>query len=310
MSNLLQKKTAILGATGHIAKSLIFGLDKNVGYRLFLFARDEERLNQFVRAHCHGVVNCLPFNQFNDTNYDVVINCIGIGDPAKLKNAGGAIFRLTETFDNMVLDYLERHPDTLYINFSSGAVYGTDFDAAVSDSSYLTLEINNIVPQNYYGISKINAEAKHRGLPQKNIVDLRVFSFFSRFIDSESKFFINEIISCLKTYEILKTGPGNIVRDYIHPEDLLNLVEKCIDKHSLNDVFDVYSLKPVTKFEVLDYFVKQHGLKYYVNDKLFVSTATGTKDCYFSNNKKAEKIGYFPRFTSLQSIIEGSKAIL
>jgi len=56
-----------------------------------------------------------------------VINCVGIGDPGKLRNEMSSIFRVTERFDNLVLDYLECHPSALYLNMSSGAAYGQDF---------------------------------------------------------------------------------------------------------------------------------------------------------------------------------------
>ena len=91
---------------------------------------------------------------------------------------------------------------------------------------------------------------------------------------------------------------------------MMSLIDKCITKQTINDVFDVYSLKPVTKFEILDYFTVQYGLKYIVKNNVNILTATGIKEHYYSNNKKAQEIGYIPQFTSMDSIIQESRAIL
>lgn len=305
------KKIAILGATGHIAKSLINGFCGTGKFELFLFARSLDCLGEFLTSiQCIDAVLPKQFNKFDYADYDVIINCVGIGDPRKLKNAGISIFRLTETYDNLILDYLEAHPDALYINFSSGAAHGTDFCMPVDESSCTKLDINHIVPSDFYLIAKINAEAKHRALTNLSIVDLRIFGYFSRFINLEAQYFMSEVISCVKNKKEFVTGTENIIRDYVHPHDLLFMIEKCIAKQSLNDVFDVYSLKPVKKFEILDYFYEQYELKYTVKDNINISAATGIKEHYYSNNKKAEKIGYFPQFTSLDSIIEETRAIL
>jgi hypothetical protein len=53
--------------------------------------------------------NCVPttYDEFSGERYDAIINCIGIGDPAVLKIAKDQIFRLTEYYDNLILDNLK-----------------------------------------------------------------------------------------------------------------------------------------------------------------------------------------------------------
>lgn len=304
------KKIAILGATGQIAKNLISIFSWEGKHELFLFARSLVRLNEYLQnLHSINILTPKSFSEFYNFEYDVIINCVGIGDPAKLKTAGASIFRLTETFDNLVLDYLENHTQTLYINFSSGAVYGTDFTKPVDEATITLLDINNITPRDYYRIAKINAEAKHRALRSLNIIDLRVFGFFSRFIDLEAQYLMSEIISCVKYNKELVTDVKNITRDFVHPQDLASLIERCMENKLLNDTFDVYSLSPITKFNIIDYFSEQYGLKYTIKDDINKTTATGSKDNYFSKNRKAQQIGYVPNFTSLDSIILESKEI-
>ena len=250
------------------------------------------------------------FDELNNERYDVIINCVGISSAADFEERVSSYFRLTEQFDNLILDYISDHTSTLYVNFSSGAAYGTDFSIPADESTYSRWDINHISEADYYGIAKLNSEAKHRALKYLNIVDMRVFGCFSRFIDLGSRFLLTEIISCVREGKEFITGPDNIVRDYIHPKDLYSLVQKCIDRKNINDVFDVYSLKPVSKFEITDYFASQYGLTYSIKNDIKISALTGSKDYYYSNNKKAQDIGYYPQFTSMDCIMQESKDIL
>ncbi len=302
---------AILGATSHIARGLLYNFCRTGRYELFLFARSPESVKQFLSGiECHRDVHVQQLQEFNNGKYDVVINCIGIGNVAKLKNREREIFLLTEMADALVLDYLNVHPETLCVNFSSGAVYGKEFHAPADDATTAVLEVNHILPNDYYRIAKINSEAKHRAFQHLNIVDLRVFAYFSRFLDLESHFFIAEALSCIKMKKIFVTGSQNMVRDYIHPKDLLSLIEKCIERRRLNDVFDALSLRPVTKFEILDFFATAFGLKYRVDDTVGIYNVTGNKEMYYSAGTRAQEIGYVPLFSSMDSIVDESSAIL
>lgn len=305
------RKIVILGATSHIAKGLICNFNRLGKDELYLFARSADSLKEFVDSiQCEGKVYLKEFGEFNDVDYDIIINCIGINSSVDIKDKIPSVFRLTETFDNRILYYQENHPDTLYINLSSGAAYGTDFSKPAYGSTYSKWDINDISESDYYGVAKLNSEAKHRALKNLNIVDLRIFSYFSRFINLDSSFLLTEIISCIKEGREFMTRSDNMTRDYIHPKDLHSLIEKCIEKHKVNDVFDAYSLKPVTKLEILEYFSNEYGLKYAVQGDVKVSAITGAKKNYYSNNKKAGQIGYVPEFDSIDCIMHESQYIL
>lgn len=307
----ISKKIAILGATSHIAKGLIYGLHRTGDSTLHLFARSPDRIHEFLSSiDCRKNAAVNSFDSFARSSYDVIINCVGIGDPGKLRGKEALIFGITEDYDNLILDYLESHPSAFYINFSSGAVYGTEFKKPVDGSTRFAVDVNNMTSSENYGIAKLNAEAKHRALTAYNIVDLRIFSYFSRFIDLQSKFLLTEILSCIGEKKIFETGPDNIIRDYVHREDLLRLIEACTSPKTLNHAFDVYSLKPVSKFEILDFFSRQYGLEYSIKDLPLGASPTGSKDHYYSICRKAEQTGYSPQFTSLDCIMLEAKAIL
>ena len=206
------------------------------------------------------------------------------------------MFKLTEEFDNMILGYLRRYPDALHINFSSGAVY--------------SISVNDIKPEHYYGIAKLHQEAKHRALRKLNIVDIRLFSYFSRFIELDSGYFLTELIKSLKTKETFVTDPNNFVRDFLAPQDLFDLICLIIKAEPFNGAIDAYSSMPISKFKLLDYFVKNYSLKYTINRGLKFLCPTGLKSRYCSSSKKAAGLGYRPKFSSLEAVAMESKYML
>jgi len=306
------KRIAIIGATSHIAKGIIYSFLNATDNYLYLFARNKNAVNNFVSSTSTKSDNYLvsTFEDFNNYYYDVVINCVGIADPAKQKDASSSLFFVTETFDNMIIEYLRNHAETLYLNFSSGAVYGTAFDQPVDIKSSAEIHINAINDKDYYRIAKLNSEAKHRSLSEYNIVDLRVFSYFSRFVNLETKFLMTEIINVLKQNDVFFTNSQDIIRDYIHLSDLFELICCCIKKTYINDVFDVYSKAPVKKFELLTELSIKYGLKYKIQDSFEIINATGIKSVYYSENRHAMSIGYKPKYTSTESIVYEVEKIL
>lgn len=304
-------RIALIGATSHIAKGIIACFSSRQDVDLLLYARVPERISEFLAAA--GVNNSaevFPLTSLGSQSCDVIINCIGIGDPGKLKREPESIFTLTSDWDSLVLDALQQRPETLYVNFSSGAVYGTDFSQPVNETSPALFSPNSLHAEEFYGIAKLHSEARHRALAHLNIVDLRVFGYFSRYIDLDTRYLLTDIINCLKSGTELLTTADNIIRDYVHPEDLAALVECCIDRRRLNDVYDVYSLQPVTKFELLDYFAARHGLRYRVADECSVVTATGKKAHYYSCSRRAADLGYQPAYSSLECIRTESEKIM
>lgn len=286
-------------------------MNQNPDYHLHLFARQPKELEIFLASYTfeNDRITVWHINEFGTDHYDVIINGIGIGNPKLLMQEPFAVFRLTEKFDNVVLDYLQKHPQALYIYLSSGAVYGSDFVTATEQHSTSTIRINSVTTNDYYRLSKLNAEVKHRAYTSFHIVDLRIFSFFSSFVDLTASYFMNDIINAIRRDEPLVTDANDMVRDYIHPSDLASIVQILISKRKLNDVFDVYSMNPVSKFEIITYFEKAYGLNYTINHQAQYSP-TGTKNNYYSNYKKLADLGYNPTVTSLDTLIMMTDQIL
>lgn len=291
-------KIAILGVTGHIAKGLIINFLRNGGTRLFLFARTPKKIIRFLKNN-NLRSNCYigSLKQFNKGEYDVIINCVGLGTPLKLAALNNTIFGLTEKFDDLVLWYLKLHPKTVYINFSSGAVYTVTPDA--------------LKVEHFYGVAKLYQEARHRALCNLNIVDIRIFSYFSRFIDPESGYFLTDLIKSIRERRVFVTDSHDFTRDFLSSDDLFSLVHLVIKARPFNDVVEAYSSKTVTKFALLNYFSKKHSLKYVIKQKINVNCPTGRKNRYYSRSKKAHSLlGYKPKFSSLQTVMKEAGYLL
>jgi nucleoside-diphosphate-sugar epimerase len=210
----------------------------------------------------------------------------------------------------LVIEYLLENPDTLYISISSGAVYGRELSTPANEDTVNHISVNHITTDDYYAIARLNAETKHRAFGNLRIVDLRVFSYFSRFIDLTDGYFITEIMDCILNEKVLVTDDVNIVRDYVHPEDLFLMIRRCMGAGKINKAFDAISSKPAEKREILDYFSLEYGLKYEISRFLGHASATGSKNIYCSDYNSASCIGYEPTFSSMDAIEQESKYIL
>ncbi len=304
-----QKNIAIFGSTGHIGKNLISFFIKNNDFKIFLFSRDIKKFES-LKMIFSDTMSFNTYDDFGKNEYDVVINCVGISNPNAFEKNSRSIFDTAEFYDTMVLDYLKNFPTTLYINLSSGAVFSGEFDKPVDDSSTYKFDVNEINKGEMYSISKMYLESKHRSLPDLNIVDLRIFGFFSRFIDVNAGFFMSELLQALKNKSEFITDKKDFVRDYVNPKDFYDLTKNCIANKKINDVFDVYSKEIISKFQILEECFNKFDLKFKLVEKIESISPTGVKKNYYSLSRKAEKINYFPQFSSLETILNESSLFL
>jgi nucleoside-diphosphate-sugar epimerase len=250
-----------------------------------------------------------PSHDFLNHDHEIIINCIGMSGYKDMKKPGMEIFSLHETWDNMILEYLKNGKKCLYISLSSGAVYGRSFTDPVGQDACLLNGISEISPEDFYAIAKLNCEAKHRSLENLSIVDLRIFSFISRFIDFNSNFLVSEIMTAIRNKQTFITDDRNISRDYLHPEDMMQIIDLLIKRWRktglINDTFDTYSKGPLTKKTMLKSLAEKFGLQYEVKKGANIdSSVTGFKMNYYSVNKKLKELGYEPRYSSLDAILK------
>ena len=299
-------RIAILGAASQIAQNLILSFSKYKDYDFSLFSRNVALLQKWINNESlSDKYQVQEYSEFgHHQKYDVIINFVGIGDPVKAQIMGSDIFTVTEKYDDMALNYIKQHKETKYIFMSSGAVYGGSYQKPVNENTVATVDINNLKSTDWYAISKLYAEAKHRSMPELSIVDVRVFNYFSHTQDMNARFLITDIVRAIKNKKVFKTSADNIIRDFITPPDFYSLLQAIINFKPINRAVDCYTKSPISKFDLLDGLGDKLGLEYEIDNNVDIINATGIKLNYYSVYKIADGIGYFPKNTSLDGIIQ------
>ncbi|MFZ2123666.1 MAG: NAD(P)-dependent oxidoreductase [Rhodoferax sp.] len=298
-------RIAILGATSQIAKDLVRSFSEQSHHELMLYARRPEVVSQWLASvDLAGRYEVADFTAFNtDEHFDAILNFVGVGNPAQAAAMGASIFDITLKCDEMALGYLRQHPQCRYIFLSSGAAYGASFDEPVNENTKAVIAINNLQPQDWYGVAKLHAECRHRALVHLPIIDIRVFNYFSHTQDMSARFLITDILRAIRDKTVLRTSPEYIVRDFLNPADFYQLVGVLLAASATNTVVDCYSRAPVDKPTLLAAMQDKFGLQYEIKQTNASVNATGSKPHYYSLNTHAADFGYQPAFTSLQGVL-------
>jgi nucleoside-diphosphate-sugar epimerase len=243
------------------------------------------------------------FDAFDhNQHFDALLNFVGVGNPAKAAAMGASILDVTLQYDTMVLQYLQQHPSARYIFLSSGAAYGSSFNEPVNQNTSAIIPINHLQPQDWYGVSKLHAECRHRALPQLAIVDIRIFNYFSHTQDMSARFLITDIVRAIRDKTVLITSEVYIKRDFLNPVDFYQLITKIIAAKPANTAVDCFTLEPLDKPGLLLAMQEQFGLKFEISNSASLVNATGGKPFYYSMNRRAEEFGYQPTLTSLEGV--------
>jgi nucleoside-diphosphate-sugar epimerase len=304
-------RIAILGATSQIAKDYILGAIGE-GDTFLLYSRHPQEVQAWLTGAGVELSRAIPcaYDAFGTEEYDAVINFVGIGDPAKAKTMGADIFDVTRHYDKLASAYVQKHPQTRYVFLSSGAVYGTTFLEPATADTASQIGINTLSPQEYYSVAKLYAEARHRAMADLPIVDIRVFNYFSRTLELDARFFVTDILRAIRDGVEFETGSTTMQRDFLIPSDFCALVKAILQSPPTNTSVDAYSKAPVEKFELLEAMKAELCLRYRVTPSPPLLTATGAKPAYYSKNRKAETLGYYPQFTSVDGVIAEGRMLL
>lgn len=303
---------AILGATSQIAKDLVLSMIVGGIHTLTLYARRPGDVRSWL--NCNGLANKFNVSDYSGFDeyhkFDAIINFVGVGDPTRAASMGAAIFEVTMQYDDMALRYLRSHPQCCYIFLSSGAAYGGNFEEPGRVLTQATIPINSLQSKDWYGVAKLYAECRHRSMSDLNIIDVRVFNYFSHTQDIESKFLICDIVRAIRDKLVLNISADYIVRDYLNPEDFYQIIILLLDAGFLNLSIDCFSKAPISKHELLIFMERKFGLKYRLIEAEQFASPTGFKKNYYSENKIASCVGYEPKYTSRAGIERESELML
>jgi nucleoside-diphosphate-sugar epimerase len=180
----------------------------------------------------------------------------------------------------------------------------------VDAATHAEAPINNLQPQDWYGVAKLHAECRHRSLAHLPIVDIRVFNYFSCTQNMGARYLITDILRGIRDKTVLKTSSDYIVRDYLHPADFYQLVRVLLSAPAPNAAVDCYSQAPITKSNLLRAMQDKFGLQYEITQTSVSVNTTGIKPNYYSLNTRAADFGYQPTLTSLEGIVQEMQIIL
>lgn len=302
---------AILGATSQIARDLIISFAATEEKCLHLFARRPDEVTKWLAST--GLPGRYPVDEFfgfAKQEFDAVINFVGVGNPAQAVAMGNFIFDVTLRFDEIVLEYLQRHPACRYLFLSSGAAYGSSFNEPAKRDTPAIVAINDLAPHEWYGVAKLHAECRHRAHPELPIIDIRVFNYFSRTQDISARFLITDILRAIRDKTVLKISPDYIVRDFLHPSDFYQLASALLAAPPANAAVDCYSRAPIDKPTLLAAMQENFGLHYETTEANDNVNATGGKPHYYSLNTRAADFGYCPKLSSLEGLLVECEAAI
>lgn len=296
-------RIAILGASGQIGKGLTQAFAGEA--QLFLFARSPHRVERFLTANTLSSesIKTGRMEEFPAGAYDVVINAAGPGDPKTLGAPDTNILTVTEDLDRLGLRYVVDNPDAAYIYLSTGAIYGPDYDTDV-----FTWPVNAPPLGRLYPLAKLTAEARHRALTDRKIADIRIFGYFSRHADRSAGFLLSQISDALLSRRRLVTGPEDLVRDYIGPNDLVALIRCLLRAGTPNGSYDIYSDRPATKFQILELLEGAVQLAWDVEGG--DARRREPPQTIARDGMRAASLGYKPKLSTLSLVEREIRAIL
>ena len=304
---------AVMGGSSHIAKNLIVRFAASREHRLTLFCRKREPVEEFLRRYAPAgdVAVVEGYGDFLSRHFDAIIDCVGAGAPGTAGFSPVNWFDTLQRFDDLALGYLGKaNPHAKLISFSSGAVYGARTPGPFGDGSLYQVAVNAPELGDFYAVSRLYAESKHRVHKDLNIADLRIFAFYSRFVRLDAGYFMSDLLRALRGGTELVTTGHDMIRDYIAPDDLCDLVRFCLGLERVNGAFDVRSLAPAGKFEILEAFKERFGLRWRFSDAGVAASPNGDKSVSCSQSTALDKLGFHPRFTALEGLIRETERSL
>jgi len=304
-STLTGRTIAVLGANGQIGRVLCEAC-LNVGGILYPFVRNNDTISKFTAS---SGVEAIPYEMFATGSYDVIINAAGPGDPAVHRQLDSKIIEILDRLDLLVLDYLDTHGETIYIYFSTGAIYDGDYKISADDTSTRTFSVGMVDVDGMYPLAKLVAESRHRARVGAHIADIRLFGFVSKYLPQYAGFFLSQVSNAIKSNIPLDVSGENFVRDIVGPCEVIDLIEKIVASGKCNDAYDLYSADPVTKFELLDVLSSIYGLVVRFSDPV-QDAILMHKPVLITKREQSKAVGYMPSRTSAEVVVEEFSGII
>ena len=176
-----------------------------------------------------------------------------------------------------------------YVFVSSGSVFGISRIGPVSHfSSYVDHDLCDD-----YTKTKLSLERRHFELRVKGdmVSDIRIFSYAGPLFIKNGNYFLSELFSASKDGRAITVSDSDFLRDYIGARELAQAVIGLgVGSEPLS--YNLSSLRPASKQEVLDIFSNQFGLLYEWGSSI---PPQGRPVDYYCAEFSNQLVGYLPR---------------
>ena len=292
----------IIGSSGFLGSSLIKALNKN--YNIFCYDivaankdfESDNKIKKFFKANASSKQKLKVALK----NIDIVFYRSGITGGPKSIDLKSADLYLKVNFENLItiLDLIERTGVKKFIFDSSEQVYG-EFTNNRSG------ELDEPIPYNFYGLSKLMAEKYLKTWQKKNDISVDIFRY-SRVMAFDTPGVIEEIVkgALLKQKIILLGNPLHQI-SFVHIDDVISANIKSIKRFKrILSIYNITGTKPISLKQLSKQIMKsiktckKIKIIYKKSDTKFEPTIVGM------NSEHTKKIlNWDPRY-SIQDIIE------
>jgi nucleoside-diphosphate-sugar epimerase len=280
-------KIGIFGSTGLIAVELKNELER-LGHHVVRFSRNP---NKEIGLSSY---NSLP--EIEDLS--LIVNLAGDHQKNRNETSHPGLYDL----DKLGCEWSSK-TGRPYVFVSSGSVFGISSIGPVSQfSSYADYGLSDA-----YTRTKLDLERRHLGLRVNGdmVSDIRIFSYAGPFFIKNGNYFLSELFSASKDDRKIKVAGSDFLRDYIGARELAQAVMS-LGGGSEPISYNLSSLRPASKQEILDVFRIQLGLLYEWKSS---TPRQGKAVDYYCAEFSDQLRGYHPR-ESIEVIRGALKALL
>lgn len=152
--------------------------------------------------------------------------------------------------------------------------------------------------QSTYEELKVRFEELHEAHSASNCtLDLRLFSFVGQTFLTSSPYFLAEAFAAIRDLRVLECTSDDFVRDYSGASEVAAAIDSAF-RHGVRGKANIWSKKPVSKFEMLEGLRQEFGL----NFKIIAGESNSTS--HYHSGPEPQLVGFDPP-SSLEVILRG-----
>lgn len=298
MNNIFSNKNLLItGATGFIGKNILdYILINNIQFKSITIITRNSNNFQSTYTNLKFLKNVKIISSdikdlmIKNKNFEIIIHAAtSVVETISSINLYHDIIIGTEN----ILKIAIKNNCELFINFSSGAVYGI-FNERKPKHEHDNLLINNEYDKITYSISKTTTEhlCYIYSLEQKfKILNLRCFSFIGNYLN-KLHYAIGEFINlAIQNKDIHVKGSNNVYRSYLHTINLCEWLFKLINYKYSNTTwysnFNVGSNQAIGMIDLAN----------------LVKNLTNSKSNIIANNNSSDVMYYIPNIDLIKTTV-------